>query len=48
MIYQFKMDDFMKSMPHENAQYMSVLQQTQGLFRPHCLVLRCLHLASIQ
>ncbi|KAF2256648.1 DENN-domain-containing protein [Trematosphaeria pertusa] len=30
MIYQFKMDDFMKSMPHENAQYMSVLQQTQA------------------
>lgn len=36
MIYQFKMDDFMKSMPHENVQYMLMLQQTQGSF------LRCI------
>ncbi|KAF2736375.1 DENN-domain-containing protein [Polyplosphaeria fusca] len=31
MVYRFKMDEFLKSMPHENAQYMSMLQQTQGL-----------------
>lgn len=31
MIYQFKMDEFMKSMPHDNLQYMAMLQQTQGL-----------------
>ncbi|KAF2002656.1 DENN-domain-containing protein [Amniculicola lignicola CBS 123094] len=30
LIYQFKMDDFMKSMPHENAQYVAMLQETQG------------------
>ncbi|KAF1960259.1 DENN-domain-containing protein [Byssothecium circinans] len=31
MIYHFKMDEFMKSLPHENVQYMQLLQQTQGL-----------------
>lgn len=31
LIYQFRMDEFMKSMPHENTQYMAMLQQTQGL-----------------
>jgi hypothetical protein len=31
MIYQFKMEEFMKSMPHENVQYMAMMQQTQGL-----------------
>jgi len=30
MIYQFKMEEFMKSMPHENVQYMAMMQQTQG------------------
>ncbi|KAF2117689.1 dDENN domain-containing protein [Lophiotrema nucula] len=30
MIYRFKMDDFLKSMPHENVQYVRMLQQTQG------------------
>jgi hypothetical protein len=34
LIYQFKMEEFMKSMPHENIQYMQVLQQTQGIFSP--------------
>jgi hypothetical protein len=29
LIYHFKMDDFMKSMPHENEQYMLMMQQTQ-------------------
>jgi hypothetical protein len=29
LIYHFKMDDFMQSMPHENEQYMRVMQQTQ-------------------
>ncbi|KAF2872680.1 dDENN domain-containing protein [Massariosphaeria phaeospora] len=30
LLYHFKMDEFMKSMPHENVQYMNMLQQTQG------------------
>jgi hypothetical protein len=31
MVYQFKMDEFMKSQPTENVQYLTTLQQTQGL-----------------
>jgi hypothetical protein len=31
MHYQFKMDEFMKSQPSENVQYLATLQQTQGL-----------------
>jgi hypothetical protein len=31
MVYQFKMDEFMKSQPSENVQYLATLQQTQGL-----------------
>lgn len=30
MYYQFNMDAFMKSLPHEHAEYIAVLQQTQG------------------
>ncbi|EAT87785.2 hypothetical protein SNOG_05394 [Parastagonospora nodorum SN15] len=30
MHYQFKMDEFMKSQPSENVQYLATLQQTQG------------------
>jgi hypothetical protein len=30
MVYQFKMDEFMKSQPSENVQYLATLQQTQG------------------
>ena len=30
MIYRFNMNDFMRSLPHENADYIAVLQQTQG------------------
>jgi len=30
MIYQFKMDDFVKSLPPENVQYITTLQQTQA------------------
>ncbi|KAL6714854.1 hypothetical protein ACLMJK_007114 [Lecanora helva] len=30
MIYGFNMDGFMRSLPHENAEYMQMLQQTQG------------------
>ncbi|KAH7094763.1 AEX-3 domain-containing protein [Paraphoma chrysanthemicola] len=30
MLYQFKMDEFMKSQPSENVQYLATLQQTQG------------------
>lgn len=34
MNYEFKMDDFVKSLPAENVQYITTLQQTQGsLFR---------------
>lgn len=30
MLYGFNMEVFMRSLPHENAEYMRVLQQTQG------------------
>jgi hypothetical protein len=30
-VYQFKMEEFMKSQPNENVQYLATLQQTQGL-----------------
>jgi hypothetical protein len=32
MIYQFKMDEFVKSLPAENVQYITTLQQTQGSY----------------
>lgn len=32
MIYRFNMEGFLRSLPHENADYMHVLQQTQGTF----------------
>lgn len=32
MIYRFNMEAFLRSLPHENADYMNVLQQTQGSF----------------
>lgn len=30
MLYTFKMDGFLRSLPRENAGYMTVLRQTQG------------------
>ena len=30
MIYRFHMEGFLRSLPHENADYMQMLQQTQG------------------
>lgn len=30
LIYHFKMDEFVKSLPSENVHYMALLQQTQG------------------
>lgn len=32
MVYQFKMEEFMKSQPTENVQYLATLQQTQGTY----------------
>ena len=32
MLYGFNMDGFLRSLPHENADYMQVLRQTQGKF----------------
>lgn len=32
MTYQFKMDEFVKSLPAENVQYIETLQQTQGQY----------------
>ena len=32
MTYSFNMEAFLKSLPHEHAEYMAVLQQTQGKF----------------
>ena len=38
LIYKFNMEGFMKSMPHENADYLAMLQQTQGtLSFPSCI-----------
>lgn len=34
MVYQFKMEEFMKNQPSENVQYLATLQQTQGLSHP--------------
>ena len=34
MIYHFNMNEFLRSLPHENADYLAVLRQTQGSFRP--------------
>jgi hypothetical protein len=31
LTYHFNMDAFLKSLPHEHAEYMAVLQQTQGM-----------------
>ena len=31
MLYGFHMDGFLRSLPHENADYMQVLRQTQGM-----------------
>lgn len=36
MIYRFNMDGFLRSLPHENADYMHVLQQTQGKCNIRC------------
>jgi len=33
MLYGFNMDGFLRSLPHENAEYMRMLQQTQGMHR---------------
>lgn len=30
MVYRFAMDEFLRSLPHENADYVATLQQTQG------------------
>ncbi|OCK81141.1 dDENN domain-containing protein [Lepidopterella palustris CBS 459.81] len=30
LIYRFNMEEFMRGMPHENAEYIAMLQQTQG------------------
>ena len=32
-LYRFNMDGFIRSMPHENAAYVAMLQQTQGMSR---------------
>ena len=32
MLFHFHMDGFLKSLPHENADYVRMLQQTQGQF----------------
>jgi hypothetical protein len=33
MIYHFNMNEFLRSLPHEHADYMHILQQTQGNHR---------------
>ncbi len=30
LLYHFKVEEFVKSLPNENVQYIGVLQQTQG------------------
>lgn len=34
LIYRFNMNDFLRSLPHENADYIAVLRQTQGMLIP--------------
>lgn len=41
MLFHFNMDGFLRSLPHETAGYMSVLQQTQGK-SSCCLADRCI------
>lgn len=47
MTYSFQMDAFLKSLPHEHAEYMILLQQTQGEFdhdrryAPFCFIFEC-------
>jgi hypothetical protein len=36
--YRFNMDGFLKSIPRENAQYVAMLQQTQGNYSTPTLV----------
>lgn len=33
LTYDFQMEAFLKSLPHEHAAYMTVLQQTQGMYQ---------------
>jgi hypothetical protein len=42
MIYRFNMGEFLRSLPHEHADYINVLQQTQGTlcFPSRCCVTR--------
>lgn len=37
LTYHFNMTAFLRSLPHEHADYMTVLQQTQGIFTICCL-----------
>jgi hypothetical protein len=32
MLYHFNMDNFLKSVPNENSEYMHMLRETQGMF----------------
>ena len=32
MLYRFNMDGFLRSLPHENADYVAMMQQTQGKY----------------
>lgn len=43
-LYRFNMDGFLKSIPRENAQYVHMLQQTQGMYR---ISLFCRRVAQI-
>ena len=38
MVYRFNMNGFLRSLPHENADYIAVLQQTQGKPKNHILL----------
>lgn len=42
MYYSFNMEAFLRSLPHEHAEYMSVLQNTQGVYH-RCTVFYCGH-----
>lgn len=37
MTYSFNMEAFLKSLPNEHAEYMAVLQQTQGKLLSHMI-----------
>jgi hypothetical protein len=43
MLYRFNMDGFMRSLPHDQAAYVNMLQQTQGTLQIASLSMVSMH-----